>query len=41
MSYVLNIGLGDIPDDALLFFNATTLEYYIITMSGQVLIWST
>jgi len=34
-----NLG-GEIPDNALLYFNSTTNEYYIITdQSGNVLTW--
>jgi hypothetical protein len=33
-------GSADIPDDGLLFFNDSTNEYYLITMSGEILTWS-
>jgi hypothetical protein len=29
-----------VPDDGLLFFDASTNEYYLITMSGEILTWS-
>ena len=41
MSWIDDAVTTTVPDDGLLFFNATTNEYYLITMSGEILTWST